>query len=518
MLIDVVGTADFEIVLGFAAPIGTDLDVLVGPLQDELRIYGYDSEEIRLSRLLDVAPDNPDSVDYYTDRMDAGDALRKRAGSGDVLAALAVGKIVTDRLPDEPNRRFAWLLRTLKHKDEVALLRHAYGKRFVLIGVHQGQQRRQRNLVASLRDESPGGTNHAAAVENLMRRDENDLENEFGQHGRNVFASADYLVDLDRDVSTETSRMVGLLFGEPFRTPSRDEVGMAHAFTAAARSADPGRQVGAAITLESGELLTTGSNEVPKSGGGEYWSGDAPDGRDFAEGYDFNKRQTRRTLREVLTSLEAGGFLSTEMASLTTEDRLVRVLDSTEANIKRTRLLSLIEFGRIVHAEMSALSQAARLGVAVSGATLYTTAYPCHMCMRLIVASGIKRIVYVDPYPKSLAGEMYGDSVTADPGESKTKVLVESFRGASWSIYNRVFSGQDRRRAADGKFAQFDKQKSRFTLADAEPLANPAAREAAITIIMSDVLGRTEVETEASEAPEDGSESEGAVETKKGES
>lgn len=301
------GTADFEIVLGFAAPIGTDLDVLVGPLQDELRIYGYDSEEIRLSRLLDVAPDNPDSVDYYTDRMDAGDALRKRAGSGDVLAALAVGKIVTDRLPDEPNRRFAWLLRTLKHKDEVALLRHAYGKRFVLIGVHQGQQRRQRNLVASLRDESPGGTNHAAAVENLMRRDENDLENEFGQHGRNVFASADYLVDLDRDVSTETSRMVGLLFGEPFRTPSRDEVGMAHAFTAAARSADPGRQVGAAITLESGELLTTGSNEVPKSGGGEYWSGDAPDGRDFAEGYDFNKRQTRRTLREVLTSLEAGG-------------------------------------------------------------------------------------------------------------------------------------------------------------------------------------------------------------------
>lgn len=140
------------------------------------------------------------------------------------------------------------------------------------------------------------------------------------------------------------------------------------------------------------------------------------------------------------------------------------------------------------------------------------------MCMRLIVASGIKRIVYVDPYPKSLAGEMYGDSVTADPGESKTKVLVESFRGASWSIYNRVFSGQDRRRAADGKFAQFDKQKSRFTLADAEPLANPAAREAAITIIMSDVLGRTEVETEASEAPEDGSESEGAVETKEGES
>lgn len=516
MLIDIVGTADFEIVLGFAAPIGTDLDAMVGPLQDELRVYGYESEEIRLSRLLDVVPGNPDSVDYYTDRMDAGDALRKRAESGDVLAALAVGKILTARGPEEANRRFAWLLRTLKHEDEVELLRHTYGNRFVLIGVHQGQQRRQRNLVASLKDESPGGTNHAAAVENLIRRDENDLENEFGQHGRNVFASADYLVDLDRDISTETSRMVGLLFGEPFRTPSRDEVGMAHAFTAAARSADPGRQVGAAITLESGELLTTGSNEVPKYGGGEYWAGDAPDGRDFAEGYDFNKRQTRRTLREVLTSLEAGGFLSTEMESLTAEDRLVKVLDSTEATIKRTRLLSLIEFGRIVHAEMSALSQAARLGVAVGGSTLYTTAYPCHMCMRLIVASGIKRVVYVDPYPKSLAGEMYSDSTTSDPGESKTKVLVESFRGASWSIYSKVFSGQDRRRAADGKFVQFDKQKSRFTLADAEPLANPAAREASIMIKMSEVLGMTEVEKDDGEAPEEGSGSEDAVETKEG--
>lgn len=38
MLVDVVGSPDFEIIFGFVAPIGTDLDSLVVALQDELRV------------------------------------------------------------------------------------------------------------------------------------------------------------------------------------------------------------------------------------------------------------------------------------------------------------------------------------------------------------------------------------------------------------------------------------------------------------------------------------------------
>lgn len=501
MLVDVVGTADFEIVFGFAAPIGTDLDAVINALQDELRVYSYDSEPIRLSHLLDVDDEASDTAGYYKARMDKGDELRKQFGSGDILAALAIGRIKTERRAS-PNRRFAWLLRTLKHEDEVALLRHAYGKRFVLLGVHQDYVRRHRNLLGFLKDESPGGSNHAARVEELIRRDEADLENDYGQHGRDVYAQADYLVDMDKDVTQEVARMVGLLFGDPFRTPTRDEVGMFHAFAASLRSADAGRQVGAAITLASGEIVSTGSNEVPKFGGGEYWAGDDPDGRDFALGHDFNKRQTRRTISEALSALAKGGFLSEAVARMSAEERLERVLASPDAAMKQTRLLSLIEFGRIVHAEMSALSQAARLGVPVKGATVYTTAFPCHMCMRLIVASGIARVVYVDPYPKSLAGEMYADSITTERAEATTKMVVDPFRGASWHIYAQVFESTGRERTSSGAFVPFEKQRARFRLAEPEPLADPAGREASIPDALADALSEADDKTKATDDEE----------------
>lgn len=53
---------------------------------------------------------------------------------------------------------------------------------------------------------------------------------------------------------------------------------------------------------------------------------------------------------------------------------------------------------RTVHAEANALAQAARHGVAIEGATVYTTASPCWDCFRVLVNAGIKRMVYAEPY------------------------------------------------------------------------------------------------------------------------
>jgi dCMP deaminase len=52
-----------------------------------------------------------------------------------------------------------------------------------------------------------------------------------------------------------------------------------------------------------------------------------------------------------------------------------------------------------IHAEQNALIQAARMGIAIEGATLYCTHQPCSICARLIINAGIARIVYRDPYP-----------------------------------------------------------------------------------------------------------------------
>ena len=58
------------------------------------------------------------------------------------------------------------------------------------------------------------------------------------------------------------------------------------------------------------------------------------------------------------------------------------------------------------HAEQNAIVQAARIGVSVDGGTLYCTHQPCAICSKLIINSGITRIVYENAYPDTFAIEM----------------------------------------------------------------------------------------------------------------
>lgn len=53
---------------------------------------------------------------------------------------------------------------------------------------------------------------------------------------------------------------------------------------------------------------------------------------------------------------------------------------------------------RTVHAEANAIIQAARHGININGATLYTTASPCYNCFKLMVNAGIKKICYGEFY------------------------------------------------------------------------------------------------------------------------
>ncbi|MCL2556481.1 MAG: dCMP deaminase family protein [Firmicutes bacterium] len=52
-----------------------------------------------------------------------------------------------------------------------------------------------------------------------------------------------------------------------------------------------------------------------------------------------------------------------------------------------------------IHAEQNAIIQAARLGIPIVGATLYCTHQPCMICAKMIINSGINRIVYSGGYP-----------------------------------------------------------------------------------------------------------------------
>ena len=52
----------------------------------------------------------------------------------------------------------------------------------------------------------------------------------------------------------------------------------------------------------------------------------------------------------------------------------------------------------VLHAEANALTKVAKSGNSAAGATLYVTASPCMECSKLIIQSGINRVVYSDEY------------------------------------------------------------------------------------------------------------------------
>jgi dCMP deaminase len=64
------------------------------------------------------------------------------------------------------------------------------------------------------------------------------------------------------------------------------------------------------------------------------------------------------------------------------------------------------ELCRAAHAEQNAINFAARYGIPIEGATLYTTHYPCSWCAKSIVNSGISRVVFGEDYPDPLAKEV----------------------------------------------------------------------------------------------------------------
>ncbi len=57
-----------------------------------------------------------------------------------------------------------------------------------------------------------------------------------------------------------------------------------------------------------------------------------------------------------------------------------------------------IELCNGLHAEQNAIIQAAKFGISIDGATMYTTHCPCITCAKMIINAGIKRVVYGREY------------------------------------------------------------------------------------------------------------------------
>lgn len=85
--------------------------------------------------------------------------------------------------------------------------------------------------------------------------------------------------------------------------------------------------------------------------------------------------------------------------------------------VKKAGVGSLTEYGRVVHAEMEALMACARNNISSKDSIMYMTTFPCHNCARHIIAAGVKKVVYIEPYPKSKALDFYTNEISTDPAD-----------------------------------------------------------------------------------------------------
>lgn len=77
---------------------------------------------------------------------------------------------------------------------------------------------------------------------------------------------------------------------------------------------------------------------------------------------------------------------------------------------------------RTTHAEANAIAQAAKAGISINGATLYCKMVPCRDCAKLIINSGIKKVVAAKDYQRSELTKEWFDSAKIDLVIIDTKI------------------------------------------------------------------------------------------------
>jgi len=448
-----------ELFFGIVSAVGTDAPTVVEILSTSLRNKGYSPHHVKVTDLFPalsqsiktVKLDGPGRIKKISSYISFGNFLREKLGN-DILAVFAMGEIARIRNSKKKvGKARAYIIDQIKSEDELDLLREVYGVNFFQISVYSARDVRVDNLSRhAAHDRRSGDKNsYRHEAETLVTRDEGERE-EYGQKVGKIFQLADVVINSDkmepsRDVSSQVHRFIETLFGSNSQSPSRMEYGMYLAYSAALRSLDLSRQVGAAIFRDSGEVAALGANEVPKADGGTYWTEGPFDAREYTRNADSNDLRKTELLNEILEIVLGEGYELSEVDSI---------------RLKESQFMDALEYGRIVHAEMCALTDAARLGVSVKGGTLYCTTFPCHMCSKHIVASGISSVVFLEPYPKSLTADLHSDSVNIQGTSRGTydtfpSVSFVHFYGITPRRYRELFARGKRK--SDGKFLPYQK-------------------------------------------------------------
>jgi deoxycytidylate deaminase len=454
-----------ELVFGICSQIGAKKNLIIDSLKKELKGYGYGIEVIKLSSFIEkndskILLEDADK-DYegktqgfikYSSKIKKGNKLREKF-ENDYLANLAISEIANKKMTkfniknesdfsNIKSQRVCYIIDSIKHKEELEVLRDVYSDVFYLIGIFTPKKERINNV---------SSTNLSVdEAEELIQIDEYQESNKNGQQVRDVFVESDFFIKVDntneKEVNTKVVRFVDLIFQNKLITPTIEERAMYEAQSASVNSACLSRQVGASI-ISGEELLSVGWNDVPKYGGNLYTSESKIDNRCYNKGGKCFNDSNKKNIRDVIeNSFE-------EKLNNSTIDNKTEVVELLREVLLDSSIKTLIEFSRSVHAEMHAiLNAASSYGEKLKKSTLFCTTYPCHNCVRHIIAAGIIKLYYIEPYVKSKGVDLHSDAITDDSDldeikEEKVQILM--FEGISPKKYVSFFKKSRKRKNKD---------------------------------------------------------------------
>lgn len=475
-----IGQKTAILVFGIAGRIGSGASFVTKAIMEEIKAFGYKPVEIKVTKwflqqnyccladlesnacseikdILRLLSNENNSEDLKMSEQaqrikklqDKGNILRKKYGN-DIIAALSAYYIAEhlrqQNIFEKDENRYAYIIDSLKHPDEVKLLREVFQGSFYMIGAVANDSVRKRRL----QDQKHITDNE---FKEISKSDAGETE-KHGQQTTKTILESDYFFENNYDtpdkINQECKRLLNLIFQSTIVTPKQDEYGMHLAFAAADKSACLSRQVGSAIISEKGNVLATGYNDVPKFGGGLYTSESMQDNRCFAKsGMCHNDLEKQIIAKEIVNAIKDD----------IDDEQSIKI---KETLLKQTRLKQLIEFSRAVHAEMNAIITVARSSTpGIVDSTMYVTTFPCHNCAKHIIDSGIKRVVFLEPYEKSLALKLHSDSINNPLEECKCdKVSFSNYGGVSPKKYAEWFSiHEDRKKESKLIRRSFEKEK-----------------------------------------------------------
>lgn len=479
-----------EIVLGIVSPLGTNKDLFKKALESQLKLNKIKLVEISLTRELIKFKELqiPKSLEYFL-KMQICSELRKKYSNG-ILINNILSAIRNKRKNFKKNHVVVYLIDQLKNVDESKVLHHIYGKNYVQLSLFSNEHERDKSLEEKFESDTNLVENYdedtllRSIIKNiliskkpityyfgkktiknwisdyfkmilpdsthrLILKDFNEIDlelidKESGQQVADLFHRAHYFINLDLlsdEVNNEVTKFTQLLLGKYSEYPTQDEFGMCLAYQASVRSNFPGeRHVGASIVSKQGEIISVASIRAPAKSSNPTLH----DQNKIEPGYKKYHSQVmswRNFIKEIVRDKKRVQLNSNEKHKLTDIEIFIK---------------NILDFHPCTHAEISAIIDAAKLGVSVRNSTLYTTTFPCHLCAKDIISAGIKRIVYLEAYPKSKNKELYPNLIDFDPKTKSELTPFDFYCGIAPKRFLYVYSLENRSRKNEIPMIQFD--------------------------------------------------------------